>query len=78
MEDVFIIDGETADDVRKQLSDALNDMNDKSTDEWSVKNRQDNNHSSQVTPLNPDNNNFAIVVNGCSLVSHGQRMFNCI
>jgi phospholipid-translocating ATPase len=72
MEEVFIIDGETADVVRKQLNDALHDMNEKSVDDWNVKTRQDGFNSGRVTPLASDDDNFALVVNGCSLVSHSQ------
>jgi len=70
MEEVFIIDGETADVVQKQLQQALVDMKDISSDDLNVKTRQENGNSGRVSPFSTDSdNNFAIVVNGCSLVS---------
>jgi hypothetical protein len=74
MEEVYIIDGDTADTVSKQLQDALKDIAEKSTDDIIVASKSEGKRSGRVSPLSNDFDNFALVVNGCSLVS---RRFVC-
>lgn len=68
MEEVFIIDGETADEVEKQLQKAMADIKELSVDELDAKVQKENFGAGRVTPFT-ESVDFALVINGCSLVS---------
>jgi len=81
MEEVYIVDGECAKDVRRQLQDAAQDMEEKRKDEVdsmppSVQQGRANGGATgwwrsrvNAAPIAADMSGFALVVNGSSLVS---------
>jgi len=84
MEEVYIVDGDTASDVRRQLQDAVDDMEEKSKDDvdgippvMQQHGRRDadglwrrNRVDVATTPaVGADLLGFALVINGSSLVS---------
>lgn len=88
MEEVYIVDGDTATEVRRQLQDAANDMEEKRKDEMdgmpSTMQQQQQGRSDGVgmwrrnrvdvaasPAVGADLLGFALVINGCSLVSLG-------
>ena len=83
MEEVYIVDGDTANDVRRQLQEAVQDMEEKNKDDVdtmnSITQRQEQQGAgwwrrnrvgvATAPAVGIDLSGFALVINGSSLVS---------